>query len=349
MSLEHIKPTENIITARETHANAIKNLGAMTTLPSDEGMRALFKTMLTIRRFEERAWKSAKEGKSLPIHPYTGHEAVSTGICSLLNNTDKIIVNHRPYGHYIAKGGSLDRAMAELYGKRTGVNAGIGGELYLSDPSIGYITSDMIVAACITIATGVGLSMKLQKTDDVVVCFFGEAATTNGAYHEAMIMASLYKIPVLFVCENNGYSTNTPAIEFKTNELVSPQAAGYGFPVNTIDGTDVLVVRDAGQKALWHIRNNKTPYFLEALVPRIGAHKQQLVEARPDDRILYANMRDPILKYKSVLISNGLMSYLDAAYIESDISNEINNAVTFAERDTALTIDELRAYMGPTP
>lgn len=345
MSLEHVKPSENLVKARETHSKSIESLGAPTILPSKEDMKFLYKTMLTIRLFEKQAWDSAKEGKSLSIHPYTGHEAISTGLCSLLKKTDKVIANHRPYGTYIAKKGSLNHAMAELYGKRTGVNAGIGGELYLSDPSIGYVTSDMIVGAGITIATGVGLSIKLQKSEDVVVCFFGEASTTNGAYHEAMIMAALYKVPVLFVCENNGYSTNTPAIEFMTNELVSSQAIGYGFPVNVVDGTDVLAVRDAGQKALWNIRNNKTPYFLEALVPRIGAHKQQLVEARPEDRILYAKMRDPIVKYRAVLEHNGILSSSEIEAIKTEVENNVSDAVKFAEKDRPLTIDELRYYI----
>ena len=317
-------------------------------IPTDKNtLFNLYKTMYKIRAFETKAWQLASEKRSLPIHPYTGHEAVTTGVCSRLTNRDYIVTNHRPYGHYLAKGGSIEKAMAELFGKVTGVNKGIGGELYLSEPEIGYVTSSMIVGACLTIATGVALGSKLTKNDrfgmQYTVCFFGDAAVTNGAFHEALEMAALYKLPIIFVCENNGYSTNTPALEYTTTPNVIQRIAGYGITGQVVDGTDVLSVSAATQVAKYHIADYGTPYFIEALVPRIGAHKQQLVEVRPEDKIFYAKMRDPISRYASALVENHVVASSGISMVHEEIEHILNYAVEQAEKARMPTIEELKA------
>ena len=192
-------PKSDLRVSQVAHREALKRLGPLHSPLSKVDLLYLYRTMLRIRAFEERAWKAARDKEGLPIHPSTGHEAVAAGVCSLLTRRDRVISNHRPFGHFIAKGGSIEALMAELFGKKEGVCKGLGGEMVLSDSSIGYIISSMIVGACITIATGVGLALKMSDSKALAVCFFGDAASTNGAYHEALTMASLYKVPVLFV------------------------------------------------------------------------------------------------------------------------------------------------------
>jgi pyruvate dehydrogenase E1 component alpha subunit len=301
--------------------------------------------MLRIRTFEERAWKAARDGEGLPIHPSTGHEAVATGVCPLLLNEDRVISNHRPFGHFIAKGGSIRALMAELYGKSEGICKGMGGEMVLSEPSIGFMISSMIVGACITIATGIGLALKLKRSNHIAVCFFGDAASTNGAFNEALTMASLYKVPVLFICEINGYSTNTPAVEYMPTQMVVDRASTYGFPSAVVDGTDVLAVREAAQNAIWHIRRHGTPYFLEALVSRIGPHKQILVDSRTPERTRYARMRDPLTRFRSSLVSEGILNDATDSSMRQRVRKEVEDSVLFARQGRAVPRRDLPKYI----
>lgn len=342
-------PKTEIQISQRAHRKALEKLGPIPTLPSKDEMLRLYRIMLRIRTFEERAWKAAREGEGLPIHPSTGHEAVATGVCPLLSNDDRVISNHRPFGHFIAKGGSIRALMAELYGKSGGVCKGLGGEMVLSEPSIGFMISSMIVGACITIAAGVGLALKLRKSNAIAVCFFGDAASTNGAFNEALTMASLYKAPVLFVCENNGYSTNTPAVEYMPTPMVVDRASTYGFPTAVVDGTDVLAVREAAEVAIWHIRHKHTPYFLEALVSRIGPHKQILVDSRTPDRTRYARMRDPLMRFRSSLTSEGILDNATETSIRRRVEREVEDAVRFARRGKPVRERDLSKYVYVNP
>jgi pyruvate dehydrogenase E1 component alpha subunit len=312
-------------------------------------MLHLYETMLRIRTFEERAWKAARVGEGLPIHPSTGHEAVATGVCSLLTKDDKVVSNHRPFGHFIAKGGSLRALMAELQGKSHGVCKGLGGEMVLSEPSIGFVISSMIVGASITIATGIALALKMRRSDSIAACFFGDAASTNGAFNEALTMASLYKVPLLLVCENNGYSTNSPAMEYMPTRMVIDRASSYGFPAEVVDGTDVLAVREAAQKAIWHIRHKGTPYFLEALVSRIGPHKQILVDSRTPDKMRFARMRDPLTRFRSSLASEGILGDASDESIRRRVRKEVEGAVLFARRGRAIPERDISKYIYASP
>lgn len=348
MSWKHAQPRgQSIGAATDAHVAALRVLGGLPRLPSKQGMLAMYEKMVTIRSFEQRAWESARDGESLPIHPSTGHEAVAVGVCSSLRVRDMVVSNHRPFGHFIAKGGSLRALMAELYGKSTGVCKGMGGEMILSDPSIGFIISSMIVGACLTISVGVGLSLKRKSPGAIAVCFFGDAASTNGAFHEALMMASLYKLPILFVCENNGYSTNTPAIEYMPSETVSPRSSSYGLPSTVVDGTDVLAINDVMQKALQHVRQGSGPYFLETLVSRIGPHKQILVDTRPRDRAQLARMRDPISRFKASLRSEGILNPDTEREIQSRVRARIRDAVSFARRSRPLAGDAMKRLADP--
>lgn len=338
-------PKTDLWVSQDVHERAIRKFGPLPTLPSARETLRLYELMVRIRRFEERAWQAARDGEGLPIHPSTGHEAVAVGVCSQLSRRDRVVSNHRPFGHFIAKGGSLKSLMAELFGKERGVCKGLGGEMVLSEPSNGFVISSMIVGACLTIATGVGLSLKMRSSDAIAACFFGDAASTNGAFHEALTMASLYNVPTLFVCENNGYSTNSPSVEYMPTEMVSDRASSYGFPTAVVDGTDVLAVRQAARKAIWHIKNRGTPYFLEALVSRIGPHKQILVDSRRRDRIQYARMRDPLTRFRSGLMAEGILSAKMDASIESRVRREVREAVAFARKGRPVPVESLASYI----
>jgi pyruvate dehydrogenase E1 component alpha subunit len=331
--------------AQQAHRSAIKKLGPLPSLPSRAGLLRIFETMVRIRTFEEQAWKSALDGEGLPIHPSTGHEAIAAGVCSALQRGDKVVSNHRPFGHFIAKGGSMNELMAELYGRSTGVCKGLGGEMVLSDPSIGFVFSSMIVGACITISTGVAFALKAKASRSIAVSFFGEAATTNGAFHEALTMASLYRLPLLFVCENNGYSTNTPALEYMPTEMASDRASGYGFPTAVVDGSDALAVREAALRAIWRIKHGGGPYFLEALASRIGPHKQILVDTRTKERATYARMHDPIVRYRASLVSEKFLDGGTEDRIRRRVAGEVRDAVRFARKGKTLTRDELSGYL----
>jgi len=331
--------------AQNVHGVILRRLGPNLSLPSRAEMLRTYETMIRIRRFEEQAWKSALSGEGLPIHPSTGHEAIAAGVCSLLKRGDKIISNHRPFGHFIAKGGSIRKLMAELYGKSEGVCKGLGGEMILSEPSIGFVFSSMIVGACITIATGVAFALRMQRSRSIAACFFGDAASTNGAFNEALTMAAVYKLPILYVCENNGYSTNTPAVEYMPTEMVSDRASGYGFPAAVVDGSDVLAVREAVQKGIWHIQHRHTPYFIEALTARIGPHKQILVDTRTPDRATFARMRDPITRFRATLVSEGTLNDKIEESIDRRVSREIRDAVAFARGGKPLQAEEMMRYV----
>jgi TPP-dependent pyruvate/acetoin dehydrogenase alpha subunit len=308
-------------------------------------MLRLYRNMIRIRAFESSVLENAKNGASLAIHPYTGEEAVSTGVCSVLKKQDKVVTNHRPFGHFISKGGSMNVLMAELYGKSNGVCKGLGGEMNLSEPKIGFLMSDMIVGACITIATGVALKEKMDKTENAVVCFFGEAASANGAFHEGLMMASLWGLPILYVCENNGYSTNTPAAEFLSNEIVAPRVAGYGIRTMVVDGTDVIGVRQRTEEALWQIRHSLGPCFVEAIVKRIGPHKQELVDSRSEDERRIARMRDPIKMFRSQLMEERILT--DALDIQMNLeaTTEVEEATRFAEKGDRLTSEQAQRFV----
>lgn len=337
-------PKTPLSVAQSAHRKSIRN-EIHSTVPSQALMLRLYRNMVRIRAFETAVLENAKSGASLAIHPYTGQEAVSTGVCSALRRQDKVVTNHRPFGHFISKGGSMNGLMAELYGKSNGVCKGLGGEMNLSEPEIGFLMSDMIVGACITIATGAALKEKMDKTKNAVVCFFGEAASANGAFHEGLMMASLWGLPILYVCENNGYSTNTPVPEFLSNDIVAPRVAGYGIKTTLVDGTDVIGVRQRTEEALWQIRNGRGPCFIEALVKRIGPHKQELVDSRLEDERRLARMRDPLKIFRSQLIDEGILTDALDIRMKAEVKEEVEKAIRFAEKGVRLKSEQAQRFV----
>ena len=272
-------------------------------------MRAMYETMVKIRLFEEEILR--REQKGLAIHSCAGHEGVALGVTAQLRLTDLVVSNHRPWGHFLAKGGTLRESFAEIMGHPDGVCGGIGGEMGISKPEIGFVLSSMIVGAALTIATGVAFSLQQlhPASDDIAVVYFGEGASTNGAFHEALTLAKVFHLPLLFVCENNGLSGNTPASDYLPTPLVVHRAMGYGIRTNVCDGSDVLAVWDAAQTAIDVVRRHRSPFLLECLVQRINRHKvPRMPDVRSPEVKRQARMRDPLLKLRSALIAEHLLT-----------------------------------------
>ena len=235
--------------------------------------RSLYRTMLLIRRFEEEVRDRFSEGE-IPgfVHLYIGEEAIAAGVMAALSEKDYIMSTHRGHGHLIAKGADIKRLMAELYGRKTGLNKGYGGSMHAAQLSRGIIGANGIVGSGIGIATGAALALKYKKTGSIVASFFGDGAANIGAFHESLTMASIWKLPVLYVCENNQYAAT---IRFeKTSPLtnVSERVKAYDIEAVRVDGTDPVEVYSAARRLVEKIRGGEGPKFLEALAFRVRGH-----------------------------------------------------------------------------
>src|SRR5580698_2926169 len=246
----------NIPGAADSHAD-----GTEPAALADSRLRgSLYRHMLLIRRFEERVYRLFLDGE-IPgtLHQYQGQEAVAVGVCDVLRLDDWITSTHRPHGHALAKGVSARGAMAELYGKATGCCGGKGGSMHLGDPAVGMLPAIAIVAGGNTVVTGLGLAMKLRRTDQVAVCFFGEGATNEGAFHEGLNFAAVARLPIVLVCENNLYGASTPFHQVSLVTDVAARAAAYGVRGEIVDGMDVLAVHEAAVRAVADARIGAGP------------------------------------------------------------------------------------------
>jgi pyruvate dehydrogenase E1 component alpha subunit len=301
---------------------------------SKEELLSLYRVMLRIRRFEERVEQLYARGK-LPgfVHLYIGEEAIATGVCSVLRKNDFITSTHRGHGHIIAKGGDLAKMMAELFGKITGYCRGKGSSLHITDMSLGVLGANGIVAGGIPIAVGAAYSAaKIRHTDQVTVAFFGDGATNQGAFAEACNMASTWKLPVIFVCENNFYGVGTRLGRVAPTEDVTVRASGFLIPTLSVDGNDVLAVRAATIEALNRARANEGPTFIECKTWRHRGHFQG-----ENPSYMYGKehelwlARDPIRRFAEALLETGFATQEDLNRIDSTIQEEIDRAVEFAE------------------
>jgi TPP-dependent pyruvate/acetoin dehydrogenase alpha subunit len=240
-----------------------------------EAHLALLEEMILIRQFEQTAYLRYLQGE-IPgtLHQSQGQEAVAVGVCSLLRTEDWITSTHRPHGHALAKGLDPSAAMAEIYGRATGCLGGRGGSMHLGAPEIGILPSIAIVGGGITIAPGLATALKYRGTDNIVVCFFGDGAVNEGAFHEGVNYAAAQNLPVIFACENNLYGASTPFHETTRNVDVASRAAAYGIPGEQVDGMDVLAVRAATQRAIDIARGGGGPSLLEFLTYRYVGHSR---------------------------------------------------------------------------
>lgn len=298
-----------------------------------EQQLAMLRTMQTIRRFEERASDDFQAGHIYGVvHCYIGQEAVAVGVCSALTREDQIISTHRGHGHCIAKGADLKRMMAELYGRYTGYCKGKGGSMHIADFNIGMLGANGIVAGGIPIVTGAGLAAQLDGKGRVAVSFFGDGASSAGPFHESLNIAALWKLPVIYVCENNSYGVNTPATAAVAVKDVADRGAAYGVPGVVVDGNDVLAVYEAARAAVRRARAGEGPTLLECKTYRWRNHTEikGAPDSRPSEEVAAWKQRDPIARFVAQLTAQRLLTDEDWSKMDDAIVQEIEQAVSFA-------------------
>ncbi len=291
----------------------------------------LLRTMIRIREFESNVEKLFEAGK-IPgfTHLSIGQEAVATGVCAALRVDDWLTSTHRGHGHTIAKGAKTDRMMAELFGKRTGYCLGKGGSMHIADFSVGMLGANAIVGGSLPIATGAALSAKIKGTDQVAVAFFGDGASNRGTFHESINFAAVFKLPVIFLCENNGYASTTP-LEYGTAVTdIAKRATSYDIPGVIVDGNDVLAVYEATVTAVERARAGEGPTLLEAKTYRWRGHYVgDPQEYR--DKEGHKQQVDPIQAFSRYLIEEGVLSPTALEEMRGDIEQELIEAIDFAE------------------
>ncbi len=294
----------------------------------------MLRSMQTIRRFEERASDDYRSGAIFGVvHCYIGEEAVAVGVCTALNEDDQIISTHRGHGHCIAKGADLKRMMAELYGKRTGYCKGKGGSMHIADFSIGMLGANGIVAGGIPIVTGAALAAQLEGKGRVAVSFFGDGASNAGPFHESINIAARWKLPMLYVCENNLWASNTPAAATLALGDVAARAAGYGIPGEVVDGNDVLAIYEVATAAVNRARAGEGPTLIECKTYRLRMHTERPGQAdrRPQEEIETWLQKEPIKRLADDLMAQGILNEEGWQEIDGEILAAIAGAVEFAE------------------
>jgi len=304
-----------------------------TVPPTTERLISMLHTMLLIRAFEEKADELFALGRVHgTMHLSLGQEAVATGVCAALRPDDYILSTHRGHGHCLAKGADAGLMMAEFLGKETGYCRGRGGSMHIADVSGGNLGANGIVAGGLPIATGVGLSIQVRETGQVCVAFFGDGAANEGAFHESVNLASIWRLPVVFVCENNQYAMSMPVRKSMRIERISERAAAYGIPGLTVDGTDVLDVYEATEAAVALARSGGGPTLLECATYRYKGHsKSDRQRYRTRDEVEAWRRRDPIAQLRARLIAGGVVTDGAAAAMEAETRSAIDDALRFAE------------------
>jgi len=292
----------------------------------------MYRKMLEIRHFEQRVYYLFLEG-AIPgtLHLYTGQEAIAVGVCANLRRDDFILSTHRPHGHYIAKGGRLDKLMAELFGKETGCCRGRGGSMHVCDFGAGMPPAIAIVGANVPIAAGIGLSFKMNGTDQVVASFFGEGAVNQGTWHEGVNITVVWRLPVIFICENNLYAASTHVSKVFPLKNIAERACAYGVPGVVVDGNDVLAVYKAVEEAVERARQGQGPTLVECLTYRHGGHSRgDPATYRSKEEGEEWMRKDPITRFRAKIIEMNVLTEKEAADIERRVVEEVEEAVRFA-------------------
>ncbi len=303
---------------------------------TNEQVKNMYETMLKIRKFETRAKDLFAEGKVGGfVHLYIGEEAVATGACANLKDNDYITSTHRGHGHIIAKGGDLKHMMAELYQKETGYCKGKGGSMHIADATKGILGANGIVGAGHNIAAGAGLAIQYKKTDQVCVCFFGDASTNQSTFHEALNLASVWKLPVIFVCENNGYGISVSQARHQAITDVSVRASAYNMPGVTVDGNDVFAVHEAVGEAVSRARKGQGPTLIECKTYRWRGHFEgDPTVYRPEGELDIWIKKDPIPKIEKYMVENSIMTKEEIDKKNEDVDKMINEAEKFADESS---------------
>jgi len=290
--------------------------------------------MLVIRRCEEQLAKSHAAGLIHgACHTYVGEEAIATGVCAHLRREDAVFSTHRGHGHALAKGVPPQELIAELYGRVTGCSRGRGGSMHLFSPEVGMMGTSGIVGPCILQAAGAGYSFKLLKKDNVGVAFFGDGAANNGAFHEGINLATIWQLPVLFVCENNLYATEVPFAAAAANPNVGDRGPAYGLPGVIVDGNDVLAVYAAAGEAVQRARRGEGPTLIECKTYRTRAHSEGMRDAgyRTQTEVDAWKARDPIMQHRQRLLDQTIATEQELVALEQEVEAQIEEAAQFAK------------------
>ncbi|MBE12953.1 MAG: pyruvate dehydrogenase (acetyl-transferring) E1 component subunit alpha [Chloroflexi bacterium] len=294
--------------------------------------------MMLIRRFDETVQTMVQSAELVGMaHVYIGEEAVAVGACTALRDDDYITGNHRSHGHPISKGGDVRRAMAELLGKATGYCKGKGGSMHLADFDIGILGESGILASALPVAVGAALGSKMQNNDRVVVSFFGDGASNQGACHEAMNLASVWKLPVIFLCENNQYAVTTSYRDTVAVENIADRAVAYDMPGVLVDGQDVMAVYEATVQAVQRARDGGGPTLLEARTYRYEDHSEGLNRIlrepyRTEEEVARWKERDPIKLHSAWLIEQEVATQEEIEAVRNDVRQAIEDALEFARQ-----------------
>ena len=317
----------------------------------------MMRRMMTIRRFEETVMGLVQGAELVGMaHCYIGEEAVAVGACAALRDDDYITGNHRSHGHPIAKGGDVRKAMAELLGKSTGYCKGKGGSMHLADFSIGILGESGIVGSALPVAVGAALGSKMQGNDRVVVSFFGDGASNQGACHEAMNLASIWNLPVIFLCENNQYAVTTHFTDTVAVENISDRAQAYNMPGVLVDGQDIMAMYEVTKEAVQRGRSGLGPTLIEARTYRYQEHSEALnrilrEEYRSEEELQEWKQRDPIDLFKALLIEQNIYSEEEINELQDNVAETVNDALEFARESPYPNEEDLLEdmYADPLP
>jgi len=304
------------------------------TAASREQLLALYRQMQVIRHCEERLARAHPRGLIPgPCHTYVGEEAIATGVCAHLRTDDVVFSTHRGHGHALAKGVTPRELIAEVFGRATGCSRGRGGSMHLFAPEVGMMGTSGIVGPSILQATGAGYSFKILKTDQVAVAFFGDGAVNNGAFHEGLNMASIWRLPVLFVCENNQFATEIPFSYSSGNASVGKRGSAYGLPGLEVDGNDVLAVYGAAGDAIARARGGEGATLIECKTYRTRPHAEGMPDFsyRTREEVDEWKTRDPIGRLRRSLLDGDTVSETELDAVDAEVKRVINSAHDYAE------------------
>jgi len=317
-----------------------------TALPPPATLRQMYLLMLRIRKFEEKVVElyPAQDMRS-PVHLYIGHEAIATGVCLNLRKDDYVSSNHRGHGHCIAKGMDMRLMLAEFYGKKTGYCKGKGGSMHLVDPENGVLGTSAIVGGGLPLAVGAALASVMQGNERVSVAFFGDGAVDEGSFHESLNFASLKKLPVVFVCENNFYATNSHQSARHSNNDIACLAEGYMMPSVCVDGNDVITVFETARNAINRARSGKGPTFMECRTYRWKAHVGPDCDVekgcRPREELDQWVKRCPVKRFRELLLDENVLPESEMLELARQVDEEIEEAVIFAKNSPLPSPTEL--------
>src|SRR6266850_2087667 len=330
--------------AKESQKNRLGGLDSDT-------LKKLFRQMLLIRRFEEKSAEAYSMGKIGGFcHLYIGQEAVAVGAISAIETDDYVLTSYREHAHAIAKGMTPESVMAELFGKKTGCSHGKGGSMHMFDSRVGFLGGHAIVGGQIPLATGTAFATKYKGTDRVTLCFFGEAAVNQGAFHESLNMAQLWKLPCVYICENNQYGMGTSLERAMSLQDISQKACAYELAGEWVDGMDVLAVREATQRAIERARKQSLPTLLEVRTYRFMGHSMSDPgKYRTRAEIERHQERDPLKLFSETLRETETMSEAEFEEMEKRVREEVEHAVRFADESPEPPPEELYSDVYANP